>query len=76
MCPIFDFKCGDCDKVEERITHSDVAAITCVCGGMMAKQLSAPPVRLDGTNPDFPGAYDKWARDREKRFRDNRRKNG
>lgn len=63
--PMYDFLCPDCGAKMEKLTKSDVVAITCDCGGLMQKQLSAPPVRLDGTDPSLPGAYDRWARVRE-----------
>lgn len=72
--PVFDFKCDKCGDTFEHLTRSDTAAVTCECGGLAKKQLSMPRVMLDGTNPDFPGAYDKWARDREKRASQHRKK--
>ena len=74
MCPIFDFTCDKCGETVEHLTKSDVVAITCDCGGLMKKQLSMPLVKLDGTDPDFPGAYAKWGRDREKRAAQHRKK--
>lgn len=65
--PIYDFLCDKCGESVEKITKSDVAAITCDCGGLMKKQLAIPRIELDGTDPDFPGAYGKWGRDRERR---------
>lgn len=72
--PIFDFKCNKCGETLEKLTSYDTFAITCQCGGMMEKQLSMPNVQLDGTDPDFPGAYGKWGRSREKRYRDSLKK--
>lgn len=72
--PIFDFLCDKCGEAAEKITKSDVESIVCECGGTMQKQLSMPRIELDGTNPDFPGAYDKWGRDREKRAAAHRKK--
>lgn len=41
--PMFDFKCGDCGEVIERIVSSATPAIDCpACGGKATKQLSAP----------------------------------
>lgn len=74
MCPVYDFHCDDCGTEVEKLTKSDVFGITCDCGGLMKRQLSMPMVKLDGTNPDFPGAYDKWARDRIKRAEQHRKK--
>lgn len=72
--PLYDFKCADCGAHEEKIAGYDTVAITCECGKMMQKQMSMPTVKLDGTDPDFPGAYGKWGRDREKRAVQHRKK--
>lgn len=41
--PMFDFKCGDCGEVIEKIVSSATPAIECPkCGGKAEKQLSAP----------------------------------
>lgn len=74
MCPIFDFKCNKCEEVIEKLTGYDTFAITCGCGGMMEKQLSMPQIKLDGTDPGFPGAYDKWARTRNQDAKIQRKK--
>lgn len=72
--PLYDFRCEKCNEIIEKITRYDTVAITCDCGGLMKKQISIPVIRLDGTDPDLPGAYDKWARDHEKRAEQNRKK--
>jgi putative FmdB family regulatory protein len=72
--PLYDFKCDSCNTVLEKFTGYDTAAITCDCGGLMKKQLCCPRVTLDGTNPDFPGAYEKWGKDREKRAEQHKKK--
>lgn len=73
--PLYNFRCDKCDYTEERITKMDVFAVTCDCGGLMKRQLSMPTIKLDGTDPGFPGAYDKWGRDRERRRRENDKRN-
>lgn len=72
--PIFDFKCNKCEEVIEKLTSYDTFAITCQCGGMMERQLSCPQIKLDGTDPSFPGAYDKWARTRNQDAKIQRKK--
>lgn len=69
MCPIFDFHCDKCGSTAERLTSPLTQTIDCTCGGEMKKQLSAPQIQLDGTDPGFPGAYDKWAKVREQRHK-------
>lgn len=74
--PLFDFLCDKCGHEEERIVKSDVFGVTCDCGGLMKRQVSMPMIKLDGTDPSFPGAYDKWGRDRERRRREHDKRNG
>lgn len=74
MPPLFDFKCGECEKTEEKLTKMLTDSVTCSCGGMMWKQFSAPNFILDGTDPDFPGAYAKWGRTREKQAEKHKKK--
>ena len=65
--PIFDFKCDKCGEVYEHLTSSDTVSMTCPCGGLAKKMISCPTIMLDGTDPGFPGAYDKWAKKMEKK---------
>lgn len=37
-----------------------------VCGGVTTRQISPVRSKLDGLDPGFPDAYDKWARDHYK----------
>lgn len=72
--PIYDFSCADCGCEVEKLTKSDVFGISCDCGGIMKRKISMPRIALDGTDPSFPGAYDKWGREREKRAAQHRKK--
>ena len=69
-----DFVCLDCDKVTEEYVDNTLEESVCSCGGKSLKMLSAPRIGLDGTNPDFPTAYDHWANIREAKARQKRRK--
>lgn len=65
--PIYEYRCED-NHVTEALTtianrHNP---ITCSCGKEATFIVSCPSVQLDGTDPGFPGAYDKWARRHEK----------
>jgi len=73
--PLYDFKCRKCEKTLEKIASIDTVAITCDCGDLMDKQIGMPMISLDGTDPSLPGAYDKWARDRQKRRKEHDKKN-
>ncbi len=60
-----DFCCRSCEGVFERYIDNNIEQVTCECGGLADRSIGMPRVALDGTDPGFPGAYDKWARVRE-----------
>jgi hypothetical protein len=66
---IRDFKCKSCEKVIERFIDAEVIEITCECGCEANKVIGLPTIKLEGITGAFPGAYHKWADDREKRAR-------
>lgn len=65
---LYDFECNECGTVAERLVSSSVRETPCPnCQVfMMTRKISTPRVKLDGTDPGFPDAYDKWARQHEK----------
>lgn len=66
---ILDFKCEE-GHVAERFIDSSTSSVSCeTCGKEAKKMLGLGTVILDGTDPDFPSAYDKWATIREQRHR-------
>lgn len=66
MKQLRDFRCERCDLEEERYIDSKITQIICPeCGNTMIRLIGMPRVDLDGTDPDFPGAYAKWANVRE-----------
>jgi hypothetical protein len=69
MRTLRDFHCDSCGKEQERYIESDVNIVECTCGSTATRVIGMPRVSLDGTNPDFPGAYDRWARIREENAR-------
>ncbi len=66
MLVLFDFKCPD-GHVEEGLVEMDVHESICSCGLSSKRVISPVRSKLDGTDPGFPGAYDKWGRDHVKR---------
>lgn len=64
-----DFKCFDCGEVQERLLDDSITQVGCKCGGVAKRLMGMPRVSLDGTDPGFPGAYDRWARVREENAR-------
>jgi putative FmdB family regulatory protein len=67
MLMLFDFQCKDCGYVDEQLVSSSVSTLECrKCGSFMSRKIGTPTISLDGTDPGFPDAYDKWARQHEK----------
>ena len=74
MRTLRDFCCEKCGTVQERFVNGQVVEVDCACGAVASRMIGMPRVALDGTDPGFPGAYDKWARVREDRARQNAKK--
>ena len=70
-----DFCCQECHTSVERFVDSSLSAVPCECGGTANRMIGMPTVRLDGTDPSFPGAYEKWANIREQNAKIKARKN-
>lgn len=65
MRQLNDFVCQSCGTQQERFLDTDVDQVACKCGEMATRVIGMPQVKLDGTDPSFPGAYDRWAKIRE-----------
>ena len=65
------YKC-ECGNTDEHITNIDDVIHCEKCGAVMERQITMPTIMLDGTDPDFPSAYSRWATIREQRPRNNR----
>jgi putative FmdB family regulatory protein len=67
---IYEYKCVDCDAILEKFIDSVDARrdeqVCTQCDGVAEFIISATPFHLDGTDPGFPDAYDRWAREHEK----------
>jgi hypothetical protein len=71
---LYDFKC-DTDHVTEAFVNEEVHKITCDCGKEAERIISPVRVSLDGTDPLFVGAYDRWARIREEKTKQEAKRN-
>ena len=69
-----DFFCDNCGNEQERYVSSDTKFVGCPCGHDARRVIGMPRVALDGTDPGFPGAYDKWATVRENNAAEKRKK--
>lgn len=64
-----DFICPE-GHISEQYIDSNTDSIICnKCGNLATYVIGCPTIRLDGTDPAFPTAYDRWATIREKRHR-------
>lgn len=70
-----DFKCSVCDDTVERYVDSETVEIPCKCGETAHRIIGMPTVALDGTDPAFPSAWDKWARTREQNHKHSAKRN-
>jgi hypothetical protein len=66
--------CEKCGTVQERFVNGQVVEVDCACGEMAKRMIGMPRVALDGTDPGFPGAYEKWAKIREDRAKQHAKK--
>lgn len=65
-----DFRCHECGLITERFIDTKENHTKCEnCGGVATRIIAIPTVSLDGTDPGFPGAYEKWANIREQNAR-------
>lgn len=68
--PIYDFRCPDGHTFDHYCRVADRnKPVTCECGKSANRIMSLPHFHLNGTDPGFPTAYDKWADMHEKEAR-------
>ena len=64
-----DFRCDQCGSTEELFLENGTTHCTCQsCGGTARKVQRPIRSKLPTNDPGFPGAYDKWAKDRDKKI--------
>jgi putative FmdB family regulatory protein len=67
---MYDFRCPEGHGIFEGLAPMDNEGIPCPeCGANSKRLISAVRVKLDGTDPSFPGEYMKWARKHEREGR-------
>lgn len=61
----YDFRCTECDLVEEQWVDSQEMLSTCISCGHTSKRIISPvSTKFNGFG--WPDADDKWARDHER----------
>jgi hypothetical protein len=71
---MFEFKCSE-EHITESFVDYETTQILCDCGLEAHRIISTPRISLDGTNPDFVSAYDRWARVREEKAKKEAKRN-
>lgn len=68
MVKIYDYNCTKCREGTERfVKQEEMDDQVCGnCNSPLTRVVSAANIYLDGMDPGFPGAYDKWETRREK----------
>ena len=69
MIRVYDFKCSECNYIEEKYVRSDDRESVCSeCNSTSNRQLAAPNSKLDPLSGEFAGATIKWAKQRQKQI--------
>lgn len=76
MRRIFEFRCTSCGCITERYIHDNIYNVECdECGEKASRIVSAPRIELDGTDPVYVSAHEKWAKNREEATRIAKKRN-
>lgn len=68
MIRVFDFRCPE-GHVAEHFVENETAVECSTCGKLALRQPAAPRSKLEPFTGAFPGAADKWVRDRESKMK-------
>jgi len=64
MRRMYDFKCSE-EHITEGFVDYETTTISCSCGNVATRIISPVRISLDGTDPIYVSAYDKWAKRHE-----------
>ena len=64
MRRMYDFKCSE-EHITEGYVAYETTTISCSCGKVANRIISPVRVSLDGTDPTYVAAYDRWAKRHE-----------
>lgn len=62
MKRMYEFVCGSCHRIAEKLTGYETVEVQCECGELAARKISAPSIKLEGWSGSFPGAANKFDR--------------
>lgn len=62
---LFDFRCTECNKIQEKYTEADVTHVGCDCGASAARIISGGKFILPGNDTAYPTAHARWVKEHE-----------
>ncbi len=75
MKRFFDFKCAN-SHISEQLIDDSLRTISCKkCGEEATRIVSTPRISLEGITGAFPGAADKWVRNRAEKLKQEQKAN-
>jgi predicted nucleic acid-binding Zn ribbon protein len=75
MPRIFEFQC-EAGHITEKYIDYETSVVPCeACGNDAKRIISAVRISLDGTDPVYVTAYDKWAKRHEDKAKQERKQN-
>ncbi len=74
MRRMYEFMCADWHVTEHFIDDSRRTALCKECGANAIRILSTPRIKLEGITGAFPGAADKWVKDRAEKLKQEQKK--
>ena len=71
---LYDFKCSQ-EHITEGFVDYETTTISCSCGDVANRIISPVRISLDGTDPNFVAAYDRWAKRHEEKQKQEAKRN-
>lgn len=72
---MFEFRCEAGHFTEHYVDYETTSVVCNTCGGNAERIISTPRISLDGTDPVYVSAHEKWARTREQQRTIERKRN-
>jgi hypothetical protein len=62
---LYDFRCKN-GHITEELVKADTPSIRCECGEEATRTITPVRFTLDGTDPGYPTAHERWVREHER----------
>jgi putative FmdB family regulatory protein len=63
---LYDFRCPECNIVQEHFTQVDAQTARCSCGAETSRIISGGHFILPGNDTAYPTAHSKWVAEHER----------